>query len=183
MATTTNQLSWEAFEQLPDDESKRLELIEGDLQTLPPLTLGHCELSNRARQALLPIERRGGGRVFSLAGFKLSHEPPTWLRPDVSILRQRRIVATDPDDYFSGAPELAVEIIPPSESAADVQRKIDLFLVHGSLVVWVIYPRTQRGHVFLTDGTASIRGINDSLTLPGILPGFALPIATLFETE
>jgi Uma2 family endonuclease len=182
MATTTNQLSWEAFEQLPDDGMHH-ELIEGELQTLPPPKSKHSEVARRASRALEVLEKHQLGRVHMEAGYKLTDDPPTWIQPDVSFLREERATATDPDGFFLGAPELAVEVISPSESAVDVERKVELLLAHGSQVVWVIYPRTQKAHVFLSDGTASIRGIQDSLTLPGILPDWTLPVASLFETE
>lgn len=56
MATTTHQLSWEAFEQLPDDGMHH-ELIEGELQTLPPPKLLHSKVA-RSRKV----------RVFSNDG-------------------------------------------------------------------------------------------------------------------
>jgi Uma2 family endonuclease len=182
MATTTNQLSWEAFEQIPDDGMHR-ELIDGELQILPPPKLRHSEVAKRTFLALTAIERRAGCSAYQEAGYKLTQSPATWLQPDASMIRAERVSDADPDGYLLGAPELAVEVISPSESAADVERKVELLLAHGSLMVWVIYPRTQKVHVFLSNGTASIHGIGDSLTLPSLAPDWALPIASLFETE
>lgn len=182
MATTTNQLSWEGFEQLPNDGMHH-ELIEGELQTLPPPKSRHTEMAKRVFLALVAIEKQSGCRAYTEAGYKLTDHPPSWLQPEASFLRAPRAAATDPDGFFLGAPELAVEVISPSESAADVERKVELFLAHSSLIVWVIYPRTQKIHVFLSDGTVSIRGVGDSLTLSGILDGWSLPVATLFEIE
>jgi hypothetical protein len=51
--------------------------------------------------------------VFGEAGYKLSDA--TWIQPDVSFLTAERVRATDPNGYFLGAPDLAVEIISPSE--------------------------------------------------------------------
>lgn len=183
MATTTNQLSWEAFEQLPDGDGMHRELLEGELQILPPPKLRHSEVAQRVFLALAAIQKRAGCRAYHEAGYKLGDRPPSWLQPDASMMLARRVTEADPDGYLLGAPELAVEVISPSESAADVERKVELFLAHGSLIVWVIYPRTQKVHVFLSDGTASIRGIGDSLTLGEVLPDWALPVASLFENE
>jgi Uma2 family endonuclease len=183
MATTTNQLSWEAFEQLPDGDGMHRELIEGELQILPPPKSRHTEVAKRVFLALVAIEKRSGYHAYTEAGYKLTEKPPSWLQPDASFLRAARATAADPDGFFLGAPELAVEVISPSESAADVERKVELFLAHGSLMVWVVYPRTQKVHVFLSNRTASIRGIGYSLTLPSLVPDWALPVASLFETE
>jgi Uma2 family endonuclease len=182
MATTTNQLSWEAFEQLPDDGMHR-ELIEGELITLPPPKLRHSEVAKRAFLALAAIEKRAGSRAYQEAGYKLTQEPYTWIQPDASMIRTDRVADADPDGYLLGAPELAVEVISPSESAVDVERKVELLLAHGGQIVWAVYPTTRTVRVYLADGSASLRGLNDSLTLPGILPGWTLPVAQLFENE
>ena len=180
MATTTNLMSWKAFEQLPDDGMHH-EIIEGELITLPPPKSGHSEVARRANRALLVLEDRPLGRVYLEAGYKLSEDPPTWIQPDVSFLREERAKATDADGYFPGAPELAVEVISPSESADDVDRKVELLLAHGSQTVWVIYPRTSKVQVYLANRTSFSRGIHESLYLPDLLPGWELPVAGLFE--
>ena len=69
----------------------------------------------------------------------------------------------------------------PSETARDLTRKIDLLLAGGSLVVWVIYPDTRELRVFLPDGTSYLRRNDESLTLAEFVPGWKLPVATLFE--
>jgi len=181
MATTTNQLSWEAFEQLPDGDGMHRELIEGELQILAPPKVRHGEVAKRSFLALTAIEKRAGCRAYQEAGYRLSQTPASWIQPDVSFLAEQLAARADPDGDFVGAPELAVEVISPSESAVDVERKVELLLAHGSQIVWVVYPRTRTVRVFLADGTSSLCGISDSLTLAGILPGWALPVAKLFE--
>jgi Uma2 family endonuclease len=181
MATTTNQLSWEAFEQLPDGDGMHRELIEGELLTLPPPKVRHGELALRIYDALKAIEKRARARAYHEMGYKLGDDPPTWLQPDASLMLAARVSQVDPDGYLIGAPELAVEVIFPSESAVDVERKVELLLAHGSQIVWVVYPKTRTVRVFLADGTSSLSGISDSLTLAGILPGWTLPVAKLFE--
>ena len=180
MATTTNLLSWAAFEQLPDDGMHH-EIIEGELITLPPPMSRHSIVALNALEALQPIRRRAGCRAFPEAGYKLSEHPPTWIQPDVSFLNEKRVKNTDLDGYFLGAPELAVEVISPSESAADVHRKVELLLANGCQTVWVIYPRTKKVQVHLANGTSFSRGIHDSLSLPDLVPGWELPVAMIFE--
>ena len=63
MAATTNLMSWESFEKLPDDAMHR-ELIEGELQTLPPPKSGHSRVAMRLLKALLPAEEIAGGRFY-----------------------------------------------------------------------------------------------------------------------
>jgi Uma2 family endonuclease len=181
MATTTGQITWQAFEELPDVDGFHREVVEGELIVLPPAKSGHSEIARRAHRALIALESGGLARVYMEAGYKLSNNPPTWIQPDVSVLRTERALATDGEDYFVNAPDLAVEIVSPSETARDLNRKIDLLLAGGSLAVWVIYPEEQEVRVFVPGGTSYIRRINDTLTLPEQLPDFELPVAKFFE--
>ena len=178
MATTTHLLTWKEFEQLPDEH---LEILEGELITLPPPKSGHSMVAANASLLLQPLQESGLGRVYQTAGYKLSEDPATWIQPDVSFLKMERVLATKPNAYFVGAPELAVEIVSPSETAETLYRKIELLLAGGSLAVWVIYPKNREVHVFLADGTSFRRGLNDVLTIPELLPGWELPVARLFE--
>jgi Uma2 family endonuclease len=122
-----------------------------------------------------------GFSAYLEAGYKLTHDPPTWVQPDVSVLSKSRIDQTHPDGFFLGAPELTVEVISPSESANDVLAKAELMLKHGSRAVWVIYPKRKTVEVKFADGTSRTLTINDKLTLPDLLPGWELPVAKLFE--
>jgi len=180
MATTTNLLSWAAFEQLPDDGMHR-EIIQGELITLPPPKSRHSLVANQIFKALLLLEQRAGGRLLLEAGYKLSQDPPTWIQPDVSFLRAEHVRATEPDGYFTGAPDLAIEIVSPSDSARDLDRKVEALLAAGGQQVWVVYPDSRKVRVCLRDGTSYNRGINDTLSIPDLLPGWEFPVAKLFE--
>jgi Uma2 family endonuclease len=188
MATTTSTtpqsthaMTWEAFERLPDGDGLHREILEGELQILPPVKSKHSNIANKLFEVLFALQQRGIGRVYLEAGYKLSEAPPTWIQPDASFLKMERIRETEGDGYFTGAPELAVEVVSPSETARDLQRKIGLLLAGGSQVVWVVYPETQTVTVHLPDGTSSTRTIGDSLSLPQLLEGWELPVSALFE--
>jgi len=179
--TTTNLMTWEAFEQLPDGDGYHRELIEGELQILPPPKSGHTLIADRIYRALMSAEAAPDARAFPEAGYRLSVDPSSWVQPDVSVVRNARLRQTKQEDYFLGAPELAVEVVSPSESAADLDRKVELMLDAGSLAVWVIYPRQRKVHICLPGSTTLRRGITDTLSLPELLPGWELPVARLFE--
>ena len=182
MATTGSALmTWEQFEELPDGDGCHRELLEGELQVLPPAKLGHSRVAARAFIALVPLRERGLGEVLAEAGFKLPTTPTTWLQPDVSFVRKKRQLTADETGYQLGAPDLAVEVISPSESAADVQRKVQLYLAAGCHAVWAIYSQTKKVVVSLPDGTAHTRGLGDVLEAPFLDPGWRLPVAKLFE--
>ncbi len=178
MATTTHLLTWEEFERLPDDGMHH-ELIEGEHQILPPPKSKHSIIASNLADAFQPLKAKG--RVFCEAGYKLSDDPATWLQPDVSFLTAARVHATDPDGYFLGAPDLAIEIISPSESARHVERKIALYLDKGAAAVWVIYPDSRTVHVHTPDRKSIALSERGTLTIPQFLPGWEMPAADLFR--
>jgi Uma2 family endonuclease len=180
MAATTNLLTWEAFEQLPDD-CMHYEVLEGELVALPPAEPIHNSIATRILLALVVIDAKCGFRARMELGFRLTIKPPTFIQPDVSVVKAERLATAEREGSFFGAPELAVEVVSPSESASDIERKVELLLKHGSEAVWVVYPRGRRVRVHCADGTSRIFGAGESLTLPSILPGWELPVAQIFE--
>jgi Uma2 family endonuclease len=181
MTTSTPLLTWEAFERLPDGDGLHREILEGELQILPPAKSGHAKVAKRIYDCLLALEGPAEGQAYSEAGYKLANQPATWIQPDVSFLRNERALGTEQEQYFQQAPKLAVEVVSPSETARDLQRKVSLLLAGGSRMVWVVYPETKTVTVHLPDGTSSTRNIGDSLTAPQLLEGWTLSVSALFE--
>ena len=179
MATTSNVLTFAAFEQLPDGDGLHRELIEGELQVLPPAKSRHSLIANRALRMLLSLENGADGQALAEAGYrKLAWtDPSTWIQPDVSFLKNERVRSTPAGSYFLGAPELAVEVVSPSESARDLKRKINLLLKGGCLAVWVVYPEERTVEIYRPDGTFST---TETLSAPGLLPERSAPAASLF---
>ena len=159
------------------------ELLEGELQILAPPKSGHSKIATRTFKELLVWEANGLGSVYAEAGYRVTDNPPTWIEPDVSFVRRERVLATDDADYFIGAPDLAVEIVSPSESARDLERKIKLLLAGGSRAVWVLYPLLQQVRVFLPDGTSYTLGMSDSLSAGQFLADWEVPVSKLFRAS
>ena len=183
MATTTSSalMTWEAFERLPDGDGLHREILEGELQILPPAKLNHTRIARRVAKALEALEDRGLGEALPEGGYKLSENPPSWIQPDVSFLRSDRLQHVEDGTYAIGAPELAIEIVSPSETATMLQRKVELLLGSGAQAVWVIYPDSKTVTVHLPNGTSATRGVNDTLAAPFLAEDWTLPVATIFE--
>ena len=176
---SSQMMTWEAFERLPDGDGMHREIIEGELQALPPAKFGHSQIATHCYEILRELKEKGIGRVYMEAGCKLSEDPATWLQPDVSFIgAARKLPAAD--DYLAGAPDLAVEIVSPSEAAVTLQAKVELLLAAGGRAVWVVYPSTQTIVVHLPGGTSFTRTIGDTLDAPYLLEGWQFPVAKLF---
>ena len=85
-----------------------------------------------------------------------------------------------PEAFWNLAPDLAVEVVSPSEKAGDVREKARDYLAAGTRLVWIVYPRTREVVVHTPDGLARAYGADATLEGFGILPGFSCDVADLF---
>ena len=133
------------------------------------------------------VEDNQLGRVFAAeTGFRLSRNPDTVRAPDAAFVRQQRfppLQERTSSSYFPGAPDLAVEVVSPNDTAADVQAKVQDWLSHATQLVWVVYPSSRTVMVCRADGTASILTANDVLDGEDVLPGFRFPLERLFASS
>ncbi|MGH7598335.1 MAG: Uma2 family endonuclease [bacterium] len=123
------------------------------------------------------------GTAFTEAHYKLWPERDDHARiPDVSFIVKERL----PKDwlhYPAMAPDLAVEILSPTDSFEATMEKVDEYLRQGAQLVWVVITSTREVLVCTTKGKHTV---NDVLTAPNLLPGFELSVKTIFagvETE
>jgi Uma2 family endonuclease len=158
------------------------ELVRGEVvESMPPG--GHHGSIAVAVAMLLRIwaQRSGGGYVGVEAGYVLAHDPDTVRGPDVSYVRADHIPAFGvPEGFWTLPPDLAVEIVSPSETADEVRAKVRDFLAAGTPLVWTIYPRTREVIVHTPDGLARTYSREDVLADPDVLPGFSCSVAELF---
>ena len=169
---------------LPDNGMQRA-LVRGEVvETVPPG--GRHGVIAAIVCGLLRLWARSGprGAVGVESGFVLGRNPDTVRAPDVFYVRPQRIPAGGiPDAFWELAPDLAVEIVSPSETAEEVREKVRDYLVAGTPLVWVIYPRAQEVVVQSADGLARTFGIRDTLSAPEVLPGFSCPVGEFFAAE
>jgi Uma2 family endonuclease len=181
VSAVTTEFTFADLERMPDDRMTR-EILYGELIELPPPKLNHEEIAALFVASLnLFIGRSARGRVYgSSMGYKVLGDDRTWLMPDVSFLLMERVKANRGKDYAEGAPDLAVEVVSPSESAQDVEDKIQAYLLGGAQAVVVVYPKSRFVRLHLADGTARALREGDVLELPSFLPEWRLPITDIF---
>ena len=86
-----------------------------------------------------------------------------------------------PDGYFPGPPDLAVEVVAPSDTAREVQDKVDDYFTAGTQQVWILYPGQRKGVVHLSAREARSFAGGDTRDGGELPPGFTCPVARLFE--
>jgi len=126
-------------------------------------------------------DRGTGGTAGVESGFILARDPATVRGPDAYYISPERLQSDDKSRAFwTVAPDLAVEVVSPSESASDIRAKVRDFLSAGTRLVWVVFPDTQEVVVHTPDGLARTYGENDMLEHPDVLSGFSCKVSELF---
>jgi Uma2 family endonuclease len=105
-------------------------------------------------------------------------------RPDVAIVsykrwpRARRVPSTEAWEVI---PDLAVEIVSRTNTAAEALKKLREYFRAGVRLVWLIFPDPGEVHVYKAPKTVLILDRNDVLRGEPVLPGFRLAVSDLFE--
>jgi len=125
------------------------------------------------------------GLTFQELGYDLPGGG-TRRKPDVSFLSESRWPRSrpfPPGDFIPAAPELAVEVVSPSELAYVMFSKVEQYFRAGVLAVWLVIPHTQRVYAFESATSIRVLSPTDDLTGDPVVPGFRLPLAELFPPE
>lgn len=165
------------------DSSHRYELMKGNLLTFPLANADHgaIALTIGATIHLFAEDHCSGSAFGSGAGFLLTRNPDTVRAPDAAFVSQARLPESGvPAGYFPGAPDLAVEVVSPGDTAGEVEEKVQMWLAHGASLVWVIYPATRTVTVYRRDGSATVLHDDDLLDGEGVLPSFSFAVSRLF---
>jgi Uma2 family endonuclease len=104
------------------------------------------------------------------------------LMPDVAFMSKARQPRRSKEAYNPLAPDLAVEVLSPSDDESNVRIKLADYLRAGT-VVWIVNPDTRTVEIHLPDQPSSKLTENDTLAGGDVLPGFTLPVSDIFEDE
>lgn len=163
---------------LPDD-GRKYELVNGRIQIVP--TDGrHGKIGYRLAR------RIGEGTPESLEGFDCS----TGFRmaggnirsPDLSLMQKARLPQGEPPvDFIDGAPDLAVEIVSPTENLKDLYQKVLEYFESGAREVWLLFPERKQVYRYTAPLEVEVLRENDTLTGDELLPNFKVRVGELFE--
>lgn len=178
METTTGLITVEELRQIPDPLGARYELHHGKLIEVTFPKQRHVAIQNRLVR-LLSEAAQGRGVVQGEFPFRPRGEHDLW-SADVALISRERWDATDPDDNLHGSPELVVEVLSRSNTAAEMLDKADLCLSTGSVEFWVLDPKRRTARVFPRRGDARVYHTAESITSE-LFPGAAIPVDSIFE--
>ena len=172
---------------LPDD-GKRYEIIDGELYvSRQPHHWHHQYTCGMIFSVLNTWSRHTQAGMPNLAPGVIFADDDDVVPDVVWISQARRAAALGSDGHLHAAPELAVEVLSPGSAneRRDREVKLKLYSRRGVLEYWIVDWRTQQIEVYRQqDGMLCQVGTlsaSETLTSP-LLPGFACPVAILFET-
>jgi Uma2 family endonuclease len=127
------------------------------------------------------VQGRPIGVVVTEVGFKLAFGPDTVLAPDIAFIRKDRIPA-NARAFFTGPPDLAIEVLSADDRPSDVRAKVDQYLARGVALV-VMVDADQKTVTTWRPGTqsATLRAEEDRLDVGDVVQGFSCSLREIFE--
>ena len=170
------------FDELVEPDELRYELDEGELIIMTrPRTFHNHIAGNFFLSLKLYLRKHPIGRVFNSDQlYQLG--PSTKRAPDVSVVLVPRVVGRN--EELNGAPDLAIEVISPSESHPAIHRKLAQYFGAGCQMALVVYPETSEIEIWRPPGTPDqVLGLTDTLSLPTLLPQWSMPLSEVFRED
>ena len=183
MTIATEKKIWtdEEFMALPDD-GDRYEIVNGELVNMGNSGMEHGNLGTFLGGALeLYIRpRKLGVACDSSTAFRMKSGNKR--SPDISFVAKERLKGLKklPKGFFEGAPDLAIEVLSPSNTFEEIHSKLVEYFESGCKLAWVINPDEESVLVYRKPQPEKLLKITDSLDGEELVPGFTLAIAELF---
>ncbi|OLP16925.1 hypothetical protein BST81_18215 [Leptolyngbya sp. 'hensonii'] len=180
-ATETKVWTDEEFMALPDDGG-RYELVNGELVDMGNSGMEHGYIASLLNIVVGSYVRSQKLGVICDSSTAFNLKSGNKRSPDFSFIARERLqgVKRLPKGYFQGAPDLAVEVISPNNTFAEIHSKLVEYFDNGCRLAWVINPDEQSVLVYRQPQPDQLLKGTDNLTGEEIIPGFILPVADLF---
>jgi Uma2 family endonuclease len=168
------------------------EIIDGQRVEMPPKSAYAGILSARLVEQLVIHNHQQTprpGRIFPEFLFRLPLLGATTRnrRPDIAFVSLERVpinqLPSTRDNAWSVVPDLAVEVISPSDLSEDQLEKVLEYFAAGVRLVWVVYPTLGNLHVYSSPKAVQILDPVDTLDGGTVLPGFSMPLDLSFDAS
>ena len=154
------------------------EYVKGELVPMSPATRAHSKISvNVIRHLDLHVRENQLGEVHVEATFRVGERG---LKPDVAFVSTPHLEG-DENRGFPIPPDLAIEVVSPTDVQWHIVDKAFAYLNAGTRLVWVLDPRSQTVTVYRSESDIVLLTCEDTLTGEDVVPGFTCPVLQLFE--
>ncbi len=165
------------------DDGTRYELVRGVLEKMPPAGFEHgiCAAEIGSKLNVHVKTHKLGYVCGAETGFKIAQNPDTVRAPDAAFVSQASIEQQGiVRGYWEGAPDLAIEVISPNDTYAEVAEKVDEWLTAGCTMVWVINPRRETVEVYRANEDFVLLHGTDTLDGSDVVEGFQCRVQDIF---
>lgn len=170
------------FEARPENQDKHFELIEGEIIEKMASFLPSAIAQQVAFALMLYLKQNPLGYLTGSDGGYIMPNGNR-LIPDVGYISKTRL-PTFPPREVPIPPDLAVEVVSPTDDLREVQKKARLYVQYGVKMVWVVYPEDQNVDVYEpAEGGVLVKSfdLEGVLSCPALLPDFELPVRSIFQ--
>jgi Uma2 family endonuclease len=182
--TAARLLTADEFAALPDEPGAVLELVRGEVRSMPKPKPRHGRVAGKLYRRIGDhVERNGLGETYTAeTGFLIARNPDTVRGPDAAFVSKARLATVaDPDEWMPFAPDLVVEVTSPDDRRREIAEKIADWLAGGARLLWQVHPDTRTVEVHRPGAPVQTLRENDLLDGLDVLPGFRLRVGELFE--
>lgn len=165
------------------EASMGLELVSGTLVKISPTGNIHGRTVMHINSIVYDyVKAKHLGVVYAAeTGFLVQRDPDTVLAPDVSFVRSDRLLDEAEDGFLALAPDLAVEVVSPSQFKPEMAEKARLWLTAGTRLLWIIWPNARQVDVWRAGETEPVTlSADEHLQGYDVLPGFHQPVSDIF---
>jgi Uma2 family endonuclease len=183
MMAVQSRVAVEEFDRvagLPENADRRLEFIGGEVVEV--VTNNYASIVAMRVAAALTVHVQKGklGYVTGAdGGYQVSGERYI---PDAAFISRAKQSSPSHETYNSKAPDLAVEVVSPTDLPKDITDKVVGYLAAGT-VVWVVYPDRQQAKVYQPGQPPRTIDIDGALDGGDVLPDFKLPLRDVFVEQ
>ena len=167
------------LEEFLESDLEGYEYVKGELIPMPAASWEHGIVSARVflHLGLYVRENQLGEVVTPDTGFQVGERV---LKPDIAFLSTSHL----PDDLskaFPVPPDLAIEVVSPSDAFRRVIEKAFAYLEAGTQIVWVIEPGSKTVTVYRSETDIKLLTREDTVSGEDVVEGFSCQVAQLFE--
>ncbi|MBM4040131.1 MAG: Uma2 family endonuclease [Planctomycetes bacterium] len=169
---------------MPDD-GFHYELVEGEIRKMSPAGIVHGLVAGQLDRLLGQhvFLNKLGATLTAEPSFRLSRDPDTVRVPDIAFIRRDRLRRRDPREAcWPGAPDLAVEVLSPSDTPSEVDEKVAVWLDAGAAMVWVVNPTARSVTIYRTPTDIHTLTQQDELDGQDVVPGFRCRVSEIFAS-
>jgi Uma2 family endonuclease len=170
-------VTYEEWLRLPVVTEGREEVVNGEIRIMPPNKMPHARVVRTLTAAFLrQLDPATTEFVFSAFGLVIRREPLTCRAPDLAVFDRATLIEID--GYFHSPPQLAIEILSPSERRKDIEEKLRDYESIGTGEVWLVSPEAATVEVLLLENGRLARAaiLADGVLRPRHFPGVEVKI-------